>query len=57
VVLWYAEEDEAEVWHLPAQKRALAEAGIPALVLTRRSWRGDDGVDADIAAFLKEQGA
>ena len=57
VVLWYAEEDEAEVWHLPAQKRALAEAGIPALVLTRRSWRGDDGVAADIAAFLKEQGA
>lgn len=52
VVLWYAEEDEAEVWHLPERRRALAEAGIPALVLTRRSWRADDGVAAEIAEFL-----
>lgn len=52
VVLWYAEEDEAEVWHLPERRRALAEAGIPALVLTRRSWRDDDGVAAEIAEFL-----
>lgn len=52
VVLWYAEEDEAEVWNLPAQKRALDAAGIPALVLTRRDWRANDGVDGKIAAFL-----
>ena len=57
VVLWYAEEDEADVWHLPTQKRALAEAGIPALVLTRRDWRANDGAAEEIAVFLKEQGA
>lgn len=53
-ILWFVEEDEARVWHLPAERRALAEAGIPALVLTRRSWRADDGLDAEIAAFLQE---
>ncbi len=57
VVLWFAEEDEARIWHLPAQRRALAEASVPALVLTRRDWRADDGLDAEIAAFLAETGA
>lgn len=52
VVLWYAEEDEAEVWHLPERRRTLAQAGIRALVLTRRSWRADDGVAAEITEFL-----
>ena len=54
VVLWYVEEDEAQIWHLPAQRRALDAAGLPALVLTRRSWRADDGLDGEIAAFLRE---
>jgi hypothetical protein len=53
VVLWCTEEDETQVWHVPAQRRVLEEAGIPALVLTRCSWRADDGVDEKIAAFLK----
>lgn len=53
-VLWYAEEDEAEVWNLPAQKAALAALAIPTLVLTRRSWRADDGAAEEIAQFLKE---
>lgn len=53
-VLWYAEEDEAEVWNLPDQRCALDGAGIPALVLTRRSWRFDDGARDEIAAFLEE---
>lgn len=52
-LLWYAEEDEAEVWNLPAQRDALAEAGVPTLVLTRRSWRFDDGAPEEIAAFLE----
>lgn len=56
-VLWFVEEDEALVWHLPAQRRALAEAGIPTLALSRRSWRADDGLDAEITAFLKEVAA
>lgn len=51
-VIWYAEEDEAEIWHLPEQRRALDDAGIPALVPTRRDWRGNDGLEAEIATFL-----
>lgn len=51
-LLWYAEEDEAEIWHLPEQRRALADAGVPTQVLTRRDWRGSDGLADEIAAFL-----
>lgn len=52
-ILWFAEEEEAFVWHLPMQRRALADAGIPTLVLTRRDWRGADGVESEIADFLR----
>ena len=53
-VLWYAEEDEAEVWNLPGQREQLQAMGVPALVLTRASWRADDGAPERIAAFLAE---
>ncbi len=52
-VLWFSEEDEAEVWNLPAQRRALEADGLPVLVLTRRDWRANDGATDEIAAFLK----
>jgi hypothetical protein len=52
VILWQIEEDEAEAWHLPAQRRALAQAGVANLVMTRRDWLGRDGAAAEIAAFL-----
>ncbi len=52
VVLWYAEEDEAEIWHLPAQRAALEAAGLPVLTLTRRDWRASDGAADEIVAFL-----
>lgn len=52
VVLWYAEEDEAEVWNLPAQRALLAQLGVPVLAITRASWRLDDGAAERIAAFL-----
>ena len=52
VVLWYAEEDEAEIWNLPAQRAALEAAGLPVLTLTRRDWRANDGAADEIAAFL-----
>jgi hypothetical protein len=51
-VLWFAEEDEVEVWNLPAQRRALDAEGVPVLVLTRRDWRANDGAAEEIAAFL-----
>lgn len=55
-ILWFCEHDEAEVWHAPAMRRALDEAGIPNLILTRRDWRLADGAADEIAAFLTEQG-
>lgn len=57
VLLWLAEEDEARLWHLPAQRDALAAAGVPALFLTRRDWRANDGEAESIDLFLKGIGA
>jgi len=56
VVLWFVEEDEGEVWHLPRERAALDAAGIPTLVLTRRDWRANDGTADEIAVFLKDLG-
>ena len=53
VVLWQIEEDEAQAWHLPAQRAALAQKGLPALVMTRRDWLARDGAGEEIAAFLQ----
>jgi len=53
VVLWCAEEDEAQVWHVPDQRAALAEIDMPALVLTRRDWTARDAADTEITAFLR----
>ena len=53
VVLWQTEEDEAQAWHLPAQRATLAREGLPALVMTRRDWLARDGAGDEIAAFLK----
>jgi hypothetical protein len=55
VILWFIEEEEGLVWHVPAQMRALKAAGIPALLLTRCDWAAGDGVDAKIADFLGGQ--
>jgi hypothetical protein len=55
-VLWQTEEDEAQAWHLPAQRAALAKSGVPALVLTRRDWLARDGAADEIAVFLREIG-
>lgn len=54
VILWYVEEDEAQVWQIPSQTQALAREGIPALVLTRRSWSGEDDTAEQIQDFLKD---
>ena len=53
VILWLYEEEEALPWHVPAQRRALDAAAIPACVLTRRAWDGGDDAAADAQAFLK----
>jgi hypothetical protein len=54
VVLWLIEEEESIVWHVPAQRTALAAAGIPVLALTRRRWDGEDGVAEEIGDWLRE---
>ncbi|MGX7896625.1 hypothetical protein [Tsuneonella sp. HG222] len=54
VVLWIIEEDEAQSWHLPAQRKTLEACGVPYLVLTRRDWLAGDGAGSEIAAFLSK---
>ena len=53
VVLWRIEEDEAQCWQLPAERRALEQLGLPHLVLTRRDWLAADGASAETTAFLQ----
>jgi len=52
-VLWSMREDESLAWRVPAQQAALAAAGIPALVLTARSWNVDDGAIDEVQRFLR----
>jgi len=51
VVLWLTREDEALAWAVPAQRRVLAEAGIPTLVLSAARWQADDGTLDTISGF------
>ena len=53
VVLWRIEEEEAQTWHLPAERRVLAASGLPHLVLIRRDWLAGDGAGAEIVHFLQ----
>lgn len=57
VILWQTEEDEAQSWQLPAQRRLLESSGLPHLVLTRRDWLAGDGSPAEIVEFLSGVGA
>jgi len=52
VILWRIEEDEAQVWHLPEERRVLEQSGLPHLVLTRRDWLARDGTLEEISCFL-----
>lgn len=54
VILWLTREDEGLAWHVPAQRRALAAAGLPSLVLANRDWRVADGAPAEISRFIGE---
>ena len=53
VGLHQTEDDEAQAWHLPTQRAALAAEGVPALVMTRRDWLAHDGAREGISAFLQ----
>lgn len=54
VILWMTREDEALAWQVPAQTRALREAGVKLLVLADSRWNADDGALEAIARFCKE---
>jgi hypothetical protein len=54
VVLWLTREDEALAWHVPAERRALAAAGMPTLVLTAARWQADDGALERAMTFCRE---
>lgn len=54
VILWLTREDEGLAWHVPAMRRALAAANLPALVLPAASWRADDGAVQRIEEFCGE---
>lgn len=56
VVLWQIEEDEAQAWHLPTYRVALAATGLPTLVMTRRDWLMRDGAGKEITMFLQGVG-
>lgn len=52
VILWLIEQEESIVWHVPPQCAALAQADLPALVMTRRAWSAADGAVEEIGAWL-----
>lgn len=52
-ILWCTREDEALAWQVAAQRKALQQSGIPALVLVARAWTFDDGASEEIKSFLE----
>jgi len=56
VIQWLTEQEEALVWDVPAQKSALAAAGIPILSMVRRCWDASDGTTDEIISFTKSLG-
>jgi len=53
VLVWLTREDEALAWCVPSLRRALAAAGIPALVLPAARWQADDGTLSVITDFCR----
>jgi len=52
-LLWLIEEDDTSVWQLPGLRAALESEGLPVMVATRRDWSCRDGIDGELAAFLR----
>jgi hypothetical protein len=56
VIFWLLEEEEALVWDLPQQQRALRERCIPMLTLARCRWDIDEAALAAVRDFAAELG-
>jgi hypothetical protein len=54
VILWLTREDEALAWQVPAQRKALEAAGIPALILPAAHWLADEETLQRITLFCRE---
>lgn len=54
VILWLTREDEALAWQVPAQRKALVAAGIPALILPASHWLANDHSLDRIMKFCRE---
>lgn len=52
VILWRIEEDEAQTWQFPTERRTLASLGLPTLELARSDWLARDSAPAAITEFL-----
>lgn len=52
-LFWLIEEDDTSVWQLPGLRAALESEGLPVMVATRRDWSCRDGIDGELAAFLR----
>jgi hypothetical protein len=53
VVLWLIEEDEALPWEAAGQIRALQDAGVPVLALTRQRWLADQAALDAVREFVR----
>jgi hypothetical protein len=53
VILWLTREDEALAWQVPAQRKALAAEGIPALILPAADWLAGDDTLQQITQFCR----
>lgn len=57
VIVWLVEEEEALIWDLPAQIRAIEALGLPLLSLTRAASQPDAATLARITEFTASIGA
>lgn len=52
-VIWLTREDEALAWHVPAQRRALQESGVPAVIVHAATWHAGREAFDQITNFLR----
>ena len=52
VVFWLIEENESLPWEIARQMRSLQAAGIPALLLSRQPWQGDEASLRQVGEFV-----
>ena len=54
-IIWLTKEDEALAWQVPKMKSALAERGIPTVLLPAGDWRFDAGQQEQLQRFFEAE--